>query len=91
MRERIKCDARGRGLFFEIHEGFIRACIDFDRSWLWQEVGLATRKTFNGLKPMIEISDNPNLIELELIVEKMKTCRPNDPMLGFFNLENFNE
>jgi hypothetical protein len=64
LRERIKCDARNRGL-------------------------LATRKTFNKLKPMIKISDNPNLTELELIVESMKMCRPNNFMLGFFNLENF--
>lgn len=38
---------------FEIHEGFIRVCIGFDKSFQWYNVALATPGNLNNLKELV--------------------------------------
>ena len=96
LRERINLDNQNNTLFFEIHEGFIRACIDFDRSWMWTEVGLATQTVFKELKRIITCADTADknclntLDKLNLIVEHMKICRESTgPISKLFGLEDY--
>jgi hypothetical protein len=38
---------------FEIHEGFLRACVDFDDTWEWQEIALATPENLKKAKVLV--------------------------------------
>ena len=98
LRDKCGLDRNSRarnGFSFEIHEGFIRACVDFDRSWSWHEIGLATPDILDGLKvlvPNLNYSDSEKSLKLiNEAIKSMKGYRPKveDPMSKFFDLKEF--
>jgi len=81
---RQKCEVthtKGEGINFEIHEGFIRACVDFDRVWEWHEVALATPENLRMLHNMNPFphlkGDSEDMWNgIYAAVEEMKMLRP---------------
>jgi hypothetical protein len=61
LREKLGLDRHSRaknGCTFELHEGFLRVCVSFDRSWSWYEVALATPENLDKLEKLIPVKYN---------------------------------
>ncbi|KKN43554.1 hypothetical protein LCGC14_0702010 [marine sediment metagenome] len=79
---------------FEIHEGFIRACISFDRTWVYNEVSLATPGNLHKLKELApkpyRHTDEDYWEVINSSFDLMKGLRPTDnPIAKFFDLTEF--
>lgn len=84
---------------FEIHEGFIRVCIGFDKSFQWHEVALATEVNIHMVKKLAvkKLSFNKEKTEeqwkeINSAINSMKKFIPKEePIATFFNLKEFTD
>lgn len=65
LREKLSLPRsfRGRGIGYQVHEGYLRVCYSDEKNWRWNEFGRATLSTFERAQAVVTLTGKDGNLE----------------------------